>query len=746
MRMNDTHDAHSESAIYAFPQLKVDHPEWLLGSATDRPAYGAWTAINYGIPEVRDLALTYFEEVCLNYDIDGIELDFFRHPYFFQSHADGGTATQADRDAMTGLIRDIRAMTEQVSMQREKPILVGIRVADSVGLCEAIGLDVTRWLDEGIVDLMTVSGYFRAEEWETSVALGHQYDVPVYACLSESRMTGEAGTVRKSRESYYARASNVWAAGANGVYMFNYFSDDSPLFDVVGDPETLRGRDKVYTTGGRAVDSMSSAVTGGHTYLNRDVIYPSRPSSFAPGQFRVFEMPVGDDIAGTLDEPGRPALEARAQLRLYMDQFMEPNDILATINGRTLTGGKTEDGYIRYPVDPEWVDQGMNHFGVGVLTGATSGITLRDLRLYVAYKSELTVATPILHERFSTADYVPGDLLGQNPANSRFDSAWSGGLHQSGGFRFVEEGLAREEIASDGGAVEFHLARSDSRTHSVVRTFSRDMTEDDRRVFYLAGMMSFDEDFSTSPDAVALTGILNAEEGDNVPWTIGVQWGFQGSGTGVDAVMRARDHSAPDYPVVTQVLDSNIDPGTHLFVMKVVRDVNGSADDVSVWFDPSDVWSEASAGAPDLHDTMACWLLPLSDPNRPVDTLVLSVTAAGDGAVVLFDEIRMGRSWDDLFVRLEGDLPPAIPGDINGDGLVGSADLDVVRAFWGQVVAPGDVGSGDLTGDGTVDSADLDVIRANWGATASAAVPEPAAWVMFLGLGVFLGRRAGRRG
>ena len=352
MRMNDTHDAHSESAIYAFPQLKEDHPEWLLGSETDRPAYGAWTAINYGVPEVRDLALAYFEEVCLNYDVDGIELDFFRHPYFFQSHADGGTATQADRAAMTQLVRDIRTMTEQISMQREKPILVGIRVPDSMGFCHDIGLDVPQWLDEGIVDLMTVSGYFRAEEWEENVALGHDHDVPVYACLSESRMSGEAGTVRKSQESYKARASNVWASGADGVYMFNYFSDESVLFDILGDTRTLRGEDKVYTTGARAVESMASGLAGGLNYLDRDVVYPTRPSSFSPGQFRIIQMPVGDDIAGSLDEPGETLLEARVQLRLYMDQAMDPTNVLATINGQTLVDGRLEDGYIRYLVDP----------------------------------------------------------------------------------------------------------------------------------------------------------------------------------------------------------------------------------------------------------------------------------------------------------------------------------------------------------------------------------------------------------
>ena len=65
-----------------------------------------------------------------------------------------------------------------------------------------------------------------------------------------------------------------------------------------------------------------------------------------------------------------------------------------------------------------------------------------------------------------------------------------------------------------------------------------------------------------------------------------------------------------------------------------------------------------------------------------------------------------------------------LEGDLTEDGLVGSADLDLVRGNWGRTDASG-IAEGDATGDGVVGSADLDVVRANWGATAGAAVPEP---------------------
>ena len=67
-----------------------------------------------------------------------------------------------------------------------------------------------------------------------------------------------------------------------------------------------------------------------------------------------------------------------------------------------------------------------------------------------------------------------------------------------------------------------------------------------------------------------------------------------------------------------------------------------------------------------------------------------------------------------------------LAGDLDGDGYVGSGDLDIVRANWGAIVTPGTLLSGDPSGDGVVGSADLDIVRANWGSTAAASVPEPA--------------------
>jgi len=752
MRMNDTHDASGESGLYAFPQLKVDHPEWLMGTKTNPPAYGAWSAIDYGVEEVRDLALAYVEEVCQNYDIDGVELDFFRHPFFFRSHTSGGTATQADRDQMTQLMRDIRMMTEQVGMQRGKPFLVSVRVPDSLGFSSDVGLDVTEWLEEDLIDMMTVSGYFRAEEWSTSVALGHQYDVPVYAGLSESRMSGSAGTVRNSLESYMARASGAWEEGVDGIYMFNYTvdgGDDPELWNLAGDRATLEGVNKVYTTGARGVKYMSSALSGGINYLNRTVVSPERTMTIAPSQFKDIPLTVGDDLSAYASS------EARVRLRLQVANLPGAEQLDVLLNNQSLSGGVLANGYLDYPVDLSLVNQGVNQFRIRGDASLPQNVTLQDLQLYVNFRPT-GVATPRLYESFllgnppngASGEYEVGPLLATNPSPDvgRFVGSWQQGQgSHPNSFEVVGTGLNYPDMDARGGAVRFSSATAVSGTESMLREFdASDLTTEDR-VFYLTGLMSFDEDFSTATDAVALTGLLNAEEGDaGVPWTIGLQWGFQGDGAGgVDAVVRYRDNGSP-YPVVTTVVGDDLEVGTHLFVMRVDVDVSASTDNVTVWLDPTDTWAE---GLQTLSLDAACWLLPTTDPNRLIDTLVLTVSNVGANADVIFDEIRIGETWDDLFLPIAG----TIPGDFDGDGDVDEADVPlfvqalVDRAAYNAAFPLFDADRiGDVNQDGIFDFDDISAFSNLVSASAGGqAVPEPVTASLLAIGGILL--LAGRR-
>lgn len=92
-RLNDTHDGSATEygpIMFRANRLKREHPEWLIGSPTQKPKFGVWSAVDFARAEIRDLAYRYVEEVCRNYDVDGVEIDFFRHPVFFKRAAQAG--------------------------------------------------------------------------------------------------------------------------------------------------------------------------------------------------------------------------------------------------------------------------------------------------------------------------------------------------------------------------------------------------------------------------------------------------------------------------------------------------------------------------------------------------------------------------------------------------------------------------------------------------------------------------------
>jgi hypothetical protein len=114
-RMNDTHDGSSANygpVMFRANRLKMEHPDWLIGSKESRPRYGSWSAVDFGRAEIRDLAFRYCEEVCRRYAVDGLEMDFFRHAFFFKCSGRGAPCGQEELSQMTSLLRQIRTMTE----------------------------------------------------------------------------------------------------------------------------------------------------------------------------------------------------------------------------------------------------------------------------------------------------------------------------------------------------------------------------------------------------------------------------------------------------------------------------------------------------------------------------------------------------------------------------------------------------------------------------------------------------------
>ena len=379
-RVNDTHDGSATDygpILFRTNTLKQAHPEWLIGSIDKKPKHGVWSAVDFGVAEIRDLAFRYCEEVCRNYDVDGIELDFFRHAFLFKCSGRGQPCGETELNQMTSLLQRIRAMTEAEGKKRGRPILIAVRVPDSVEYGKTIGLDLENWLKRNLLDLLVVSGYTQLNPWEYSVKLGHKYGVKVYPSLDESRVKDEsAKALRTSLETYRGRALNVWSSGADGVYVFNFNHDPhSPLWRDLGDPKVLRTLDRNYFASVRGVGSVP---VPHQKFIRVPTLNPGSPISIAPGKTGSVEFFVGEDLS-QLNK------QQRAMLRLQFKDSPPVHSLSVTLNDHKLKIQSTA-GWFESPVDESLVRSGNNHLSINQPPETKGSLVLTDL--YVSIRDK----------------------------------------------------------------------------------------------------------------------------------------------------------------------------------------------------------------------------------------------------------------------------------------------------------------------------------------------------------------------
>ncbi len=207
-RMNDKHFVHwkdffNEECDLHWARFNREHPEWTVD--------GGKSVLDFAHPEVRAYRLRQIREVCSRYDIDGIELDFFRHPRYFKDPA----AEKAP--ILARYLWQIRRAVEQCARQRGRPILIAARVPHNPRECLSIGIDLKAWLVGRSLDLLVLGDGNLTNELpiEETVALAHTHGVAVYPCLN----------FYKPDPVTWGWAANARAKGVDGLYVFNWQYD-----------------------------------------------------------------------------------------------------------------------------------------------------------------------------------------------------------------------------------------------------------------------------------------------------------------------------------------------------------------------------------------------------------------------------------------------------------------------------------------------------------------------------------------
>ena len=330
VRMNSHYDMDPGHPGYG--RFRRERPELMIGRPGESIPEGTieWgikTGLDFTFPEVRAHRLSIVEEVVERFDVDGVELDFMRHPAFFRPDEAYGS-----RYLVTDLVAHARRMLHEAGSRRGRKLRLAVRVPPTLYDSARIGLDVGEWIAEHLVDIVVVGGGFVPFETpiEEFTAAASGTDCLVYGCIE--------GTVTADERSMRALAALWREAGAAGVYLYNFYTMSAAwnrrTTRELTDPTALAGLDRRY----EIFRPRSYEGGGGHSTAFK---YAS-PVSQLPA--RLAPSPGGDEWIGPKLTLRLASNEGKggggARLRLRLDRLPEQEERLdLELNGELLPSG-----------------------------------------------------------------------------------------------------------------------------------------------------------------------------------------------------------------------------------------------------------------------------------------------------------------------------------------------------------------------------------------------------------------------
>ncbi len=397
LRMNDIHKDWSERWPSFRSQWERANPQVRLGSAvpdrylhhsnrSPQPSHGYSWAMDYALEEVRDRKLAIIEEVCTNYDVDGFEMDFLSHPYYFKK----GEAVRG-MPLMNDFVRQVRARLDEIGQAKGRKLTLLARILPSLELNERIGLDVAAWIREGWVDMIAPAtrGYLDiSADLTPFVELARGTGVEISGGLSDLYVRDYTGskTGRASLEMLRAAAAAAWQAGATSLHLFNYdchatgkgkpgvlFSpEELQALKEIGDPALIARKDKHYYVT-REMGGLTPEA-GGEMQL---------PTEMVRGDTRELRFLVGDDVAPAKADGVLESASLLVSLNGY-DRW--DDDLRVSLNGRRLRGRFEGDALRFEGVTPK---QGKNLLSLNLRNRPASRqdpIRIQGVELLIDYR------------------------------------------------------------------------------------------------------------------------------------------------------------------------------------------------------------------------------------------------------------------------------------------------------------------------------------------------------------------------
>ncbi len=247
-RMNDFHDLNLRTSpilsnfFHEHPEVRrvKYHPEFHFNNSD--------FAMDYANPQVREYMLAFIEESLDRYDAYGVELDYTRESEVFANGIE-----YEGLDIMTQFIRDVYTLCGKYGEKYGHKVKLAIRIAPGVEQNYEFGLDVMEWIQEGMIDLVTISGRFESNDNDMPIRLWKTllkpYNVELAAGIEVAGIQPgyEIARFGHTIETFAACAAGAYSQGADKIYFYNYFQD------FQAKPIDLNEQLDAYGNGGKGV-------------------------------------------------------------------------------------------------------------------------------------------------------------------------------------------------------------------------------------------------------------------------------------------------------------------------------------------------------------------------------------------------------------------------------------------------------------------------------------------------------------
>ena len=358
-------------------------------------SFPGYTCLDFMQEAVRDERFALIEETLNKYEVDGFELQMNYFPYYF--HPD---QVEAGCAVMTAWIRRVYEAVKTSGSGRELAIRIPVSVTGSL----SIGLDVSTWINEGIVDVLIGQGFSGTElvhqmlNFRPLVQAAKDKSCRILAAvqsLVDSDRLHEAPI-----EIIRAAACNYWAQGVDGLYLAHWFGNwpyDATFYEKLRElphPEVMATRDKYYyiptQTGRYAAPKTEPGLS------------MTLPANLEEGETVNLPFTISDD----LPRWGAVGRIHDVLLRIRIMNTTEADQLTFTLNGQPIPDQlkrvinemyrmkapryRTGSGYwfIFRLDEPHWPVTGANNLQITLRhrdKGITPQIYVRDVELEIKY-------------------------------------------------------------------------------------------------------------------------------------------------------------------------------------------------------------------------------------------------------------------------------------------------------------------------------------------------------------------------